>query len=375
VGRYPPACCSSRLPVFSLRLLQKVNGAQCQQLSLAVLLPWLKPSYQPALQHSAGPFPFGLRAHYPIGTGSAGPGLLRARCPYPLRAPPSAPPPLAGPFERALPLAVRALWSDLPHSDPTAGSFGRATPCWPLRACSPAGSAGSLGRATPYRQYSPLRACCPYRRLHLACYPTGSAGPFERATPAAGSIGRAALTDSMGSFERATPQQAHSSVLPALAVQAPSSVLPHIRPLRARYPNWQCRLLRARYPTADPFERATPLKAPSSALHYGAFGMAYCCPCEATYSQDTEAGGAGDGDDTLASPRDGATHDTHTHPGPLVCTCILRFHSIYAHNNTRCPRASPAQAQQAQPRRQEAEHTAQGAEQTAQGVSSSGTTF
>jgi hypothetical protein len=38
VGRYPPACCSSRLPVFLLRLLQKVNGAQCQQLSLAVLL-------------------------------------------------------------------------------------------------------------------------------------------------------------------------------------------------------------------------------------------------------------------------------------------------------------------------------------------------
>jgi hypothetical protein len=34
------------LPVFSLRLLQKVNGAQCQQLSLAVLLAWLKPSYQ-----------------------------------------------------------------------------------------------------------------------------------------------------------------------------------------------------------------------------------------------------------------------------------------------------------------------------------------
>ena len=27
VGRYPPACCSSRLPVFLLRLLQKVNGA------------------------------------------------------------------------------------------------------------------------------------------------------------------------------------------------------------------------------------------------------------------------------------------------------------------------------------------------------------
>jgi hypothetical protein len=47
VGRYPPACCSSRLPVFSLRLLQKVNGAQCQQLSLAVLLAWLKPSYHP----------------------------------------------------------------------------------------------------------------------------------------------------------------------------------------------------------------------------------------------------------------------------------------------------------------------------------------
>ena len=46
VGRYPPACCSSRLPVFSLRLLQKVNGAQCQQLSLAVSLAWLKPSYQ-----------------------------------------------------------------------------------------------------------------------------------------------------------------------------------------------------------------------------------------------------------------------------------------------------------------------------------------
>jgi hypothetical protein len=44
-GRYPPACCSSRLPVFLLRLLQKVNGAQCQQLSLAVLLAWLEPSY------------------------------------------------------------------------------------------------------------------------------------------------------------------------------------------------------------------------------------------------------------------------------------------------------------------------------------------
>jgi hypothetical protein len=38
VGRYPPACCSSRVPVFLLRLPQKVNGAQCQQLSLAVLL-------------------------------------------------------------------------------------------------------------------------------------------------------------------------------------------------------------------------------------------------------------------------------------------------------------------------------------------------
>jgi hypothetical protein len=38
VGRYPPPCCSSssRLPVFLLRPLQKVNGAQCQQLSLAV---------------------------------------------------------------------------------------------------------------------------------------------------------------------------------------------------------------------------------------------------------------------------------------------------------------------------------------------------
>jgi hypothetical protein len=46
VGRYPPACCSSRLPVFLLRLLQKVNGAQCQQLSLAFLLAWLEPSYQ-----------------------------------------------------------------------------------------------------------------------------------------------------------------------------------------------------------------------------------------------------------------------------------------------------------------------------------------
>jgi hypothetical protein len=45
VGRYPPACCSSRLPVLLLRLLQKVNGAQCQQLSLAVLLAWLEPSY------------------------------------------------------------------------------------------------------------------------------------------------------------------------------------------------------------------------------------------------------------------------------------------------------------------------------------------
>ncbi len=43
MGRYPPACCSSRLPVFLLRLLQKVNGAQCQQLSLAVLLAWLEP--------------------------------------------------------------------------------------------------------------------------------------------------------------------------------------------------------------------------------------------------------------------------------------------------------------------------------------------
>jgi hypothetical protein len=41
----PPACCSSRLPVFLLRLLQKVNGAQCQQLSLAVLLAWLEPSW------------------------------------------------------------------------------------------------------------------------------------------------------------------------------------------------------------------------------------------------------------------------------------------------------------------------------------------
>jgi hypothetical protein len=38
VGRYPPACCSSRLPAFLLRLVQKVNGAQCQQLSLADLL-------------------------------------------------------------------------------------------------------------------------------------------------------------------------------------------------------------------------------------------------------------------------------------------------------------------------------------------------
>jgi hypothetical protein len=47
VGRYPPACCSSRLPVLLLRLLQKVNGAQCQQLPLAVLLAWLEPSYHP----------------------------------------------------------------------------------------------------------------------------------------------------------------------------------------------------------------------------------------------------------------------------------------------------------------------------------------
>jgi hypothetical protein len=39
VGRYPPACCSSRLPVLLLRLLQGVNGAQCQQLAPAVL--WL----------------------------------------------------------------------------------------------------------------------------------------------------------------------------------------------------------------------------------------------------------------------------------------------------------------------------------------------
>ena len=30
--------------LFLLRLLQKVNGAQCQQLSLAVLLAWLEPS-------------------------------------------------------------------------------------------------------------------------------------------------------------------------------------------------------------------------------------------------------------------------------------------------------------------------------------------
>jgi hypothetical protein len=43
VGRYPPACCSSRLPVFLLRLLQGVSGTQCQQLSLAVLLAWLGP--------------------------------------------------------------------------------------------------------------------------------------------------------------------------------------------------------------------------------------------------------------------------------------------------------------------------------------------
>jgi hypothetical protein len=50
VGRYPPACCSSRLPVFLLRLLQKVNGAQCQQLSLAVLLAWLEPSYHCLIQ-------------------------------------------------------------------------------------------------------------------------------------------------------------------------------------------------------------------------------------------------------------------------------------------------------------------------------------
>jgi hypothetical protein len=55
VGRCPPACCSSRLPVFSLRLLQKVNGAQCQQLSLAVSLAWLKPSYQAAQGHGATP--------------------------------------------------------------------------------------------------------------------------------------------------------------------------------------------------------------------------------------------------------------------------------------------------------------------------------
>jgi hypothetical protein len=46
VGRYLPACCSSRLPVFLLRLLQKFNGAQYQQLSLAVLLAWSEPSYQ-----------------------------------------------------------------------------------------------------------------------------------------------------------------------------------------------------------------------------------------------------------------------------------------------------------------------------------------
>jgi hypothetical protein len=53
VGRYPPACCSSRLPVFLLRLLQSVNGAQCQPLSLAVLLAWLEPSYQAACVNSA----------------------------------------------------------------------------------------------------------------------------------------------------------------------------------------------------------------------------------------------------------------------------------------------------------------------------------
>jgi hypothetical protein len=38
VGQHPPACCSSRLSVLFLRLLQKTNGAQCQQLPLAVLL-------------------------------------------------------------------------------------------------------------------------------------------------------------------------------------------------------------------------------------------------------------------------------------------------------------------------------------------------
>jgi hypothetical protein len=58
VGRYPPACCSSRLPVFVLRLLQKVNGAQCQQLSLAVLLAWLEPpSEPPSLLSSLPPLP------------------------------------------------------------------------------------------------------------------------------------------------------------------------------------------------------------------------------------------------------------------------------------------------------------------------------
>jgi hypothetical protein len=42
------------LPVFLLRLLQKVNGAQCQQLSLAVLLAWLEPSYQTKTQWPPG---------------------------------------------------------------------------------------------------------------------------------------------------------------------------------------------------------------------------------------------------------------------------------------------------------------------------------
>jgi hypothetical protein len=41
----PAAAAACQSFFYVLRLLQKVNGAQCQRLSLAVLLAWLEPSY------------------------------------------------------------------------------------------------------------------------------------------------------------------------------------------------------------------------------------------------------------------------------------------------------------------------------------------
>jgi hypothetical protein len=105
VGRYTPACGSSRLPVFRSRPLHKVNGAQCQQLPLAVLLaswssvaivlciikavarrPWraaccLRSSELrgPRLPHSSQCYMSTLLLRRPFGASDSACGLLAAR--------------------------------------------------------------------------------------------------------------------------------------------------------------------------------------------------------------------------------------------------------------------------------------------------------